>query len=243
MKIDIRPAYDQMCSAAAELIISRIRQNQAGLVCFPSGETPTGILKLLVKASREGRVDFTQCHFVGLDEWAGLNGTNHGSCRHYLDQHFFIPLNTDPGQIHFFDGADPDLQGQCRRINSFIQEHGPIHLVMVGVGMNGHAGLNEPGVNMGWYAHVSELQENTRLVAEKYFREKITFTHGITLGPRHLLESATLILIASGVKKASVVRRALEGEVSNECPASLIQLHPDAYVFLDQDAGSMLSCS
>ena len=240
MEIRVFPDYDEMCSATALLILSRIREQPGSLVCLPSGDTPTGVLSLLVEASRDGRADFSQCRFVGLDEWVGLNGRDAGSCRHYLDEHLFFPLGTSPEQICFFDGA-ADPEEECRRINTYIREHGPVDVTMVGVGVNGHVGLNEPGTAPGLYAHVSQLQDQTKLVAEKYFRKKVALSQGITLGPRHLLESRTLIMIASGSKKASVMARALEQPVTPECPAGLIRLHRDGHVFLDREAAAELS--
>lgn len=230
-----------MCSAAARLILARVRQKPGSLICLPSGDTPTGILRELVAASREGRADFGQCRFVGLDEWTGLNGKDAGSCRHYLDDSFFFPLRILPEQIAFFDGSAVDLADECERINRYIGQYGPIDVAMVGVGVNGHVGLNEPGTDRGLYAHVSELQDQTKQVAEKYFSEKVTLTNGITLGPRHLLESGTLLMIASGSKKAAVMAKALEQPFTTDCPAGLIREHPDGHVFLDRDAAAELS--
>ena len=241
MKIRVFPGYDEMCGAAADFIIARVTRRPSGLLCFPSGDTPTGILDRLVEASRAGRVDFSGCRFVGLDEWTGLNGQDEGSCRHYLDERFYLPLRIGQDRIHFFDGAAYDLQRECERINGFLREHGPVDLAMVGVGENGHVGLNEPGTGMEQYAHVSELQDHTRKVAEKYFQEKVTLSRGITLGPKNLLESRTLVMIASGQKKAQVMARALQEPVTPECPAGLIRLHADGHVFLDREAAARLS--
>ncbi len=241
MEIRVFPGYAEMCSAAAGFILDRVRQKAGSLVCLPSGDTPTGILRELVRASREGRADFSQCRFVGLDEWTGLSGKDAGSCRHYLDEHFFFPLSIRPEQIVFFDGSAADLAEECERINGYIRKYGPIDLAMVGVGVNGHVGLNEPGTDPGLYAHVSVLQDQTKQVALKYFAEKVSLSQGITLGPRHLLECGTLLMIASGTGKAAVMARALEQAVTPDCPAGLIQEHADGHVFLDSEAAAELS--
>jgi glucosamine-6-phosphate deaminase len=241
MKIRIHTDYNGMCRAAADFVVDYIKNKPASLVCFPSGDTPTGVLRNVVDDVRERELDISECDFVSLDEWAGLNASDEGSCRHYMDEHFFRPLAVNPDRIHFFDGAAPDLEAECRRINQLVEEKEGIDLMMVGLGMNGHIGLNEPGVDFNLYSHLSELAADTKEVAKKYFREEVPLTYGITLGPRHLLEAKVAVLIASGSGKAAPVAGAIDGEVSPGLPASIFQRHQNAYVYLDKEAASMLS--
>ena len=241
MQIRILSNYDEMCREAANFITGYISQNPDALLCFPSGDTPTGIFKYLVEDSRAGKLNLENCTFVGLDEWEGLNGRNQGSGRHYMDEHLFVPLGIKPERIHFFDGSAVSLEQECSRINDFIRDSGPIDLMMVGLGLNGHVGLNEPGVDFSSYAHVSDLAPLTIESAKKYFREETPLSRGITLGTAHLLEARVAVIIASGTKKATVIAKALEGEVSNEVPASIIQRHPAAHIFLDGEAAAFLS--
>ena len=241
MKIRIDTDYNNMCRAAADFVADHIRNKPASLVSLPSGDTPTGIFRILVDDVREGKLDISNCHFVGLDEWAGLSAGDDGSCRHYMDEHFFLPLAVDADRIHFFDGAAPDLEEECRKIDQFVREKEGIDLMMVGLGMNGHIGLNEPGVDFNLYSHLSELAEDTKEVAKKYFRKAVSLTYGITLGPRHLLEAKVAVLIASGSGKAVSVASTIEGEVTPDLPASIFQRHQNAYVYLDKNAASMLS--
>jgi len=241
MKLRISSNYEEMSRAAASFITEYVRENPAALLCFPSGDTPTGIFKSLLDDAHEGKVDFRDCIFVGLDEWVGLDAGNDGSCRQYMDQHLFLPLAIEAHKIHFFNGAADDLHAECKRIDEFIKQRGPIDLMMVGLGLNGHVGLNEPGVDLSLYAHVSDLDPKTKHTAKKYFKKETALTGGITLGPRHLLESKVAVIIASGAKKAEVLAKALEEEVTNALPASIIQRHPGAYIFVDRDAAAFLS--
>lgn len=241
MQIRIQSNYDQMSREAANFIAEYIRQNPTALLCLTSGNTPTGILKYLVEDSRVGQLNLKQCSFVGLDEWEGLNGRNQGSGRQYMDEHFFLPLEIDAQKIQFFDGAAANLEEECSRINDYIKEKGPIDLMMVGLGLNGHVGLNEPGVDFNTYAHVAELAPETIEGAKAYFKEETPVRRGVTLGTAHFMEARVALLIASGAQKAGVIAKVLEGEVSNEVPASIIQRHPDAHVFLDLEAAAFLS--
>jgi len=241
MEIRINSQYEDMSRAAASFVADQVRNKPSSLLCFPSGDTPTGVLGNLVDDVLKGRLDLSQCYFVGLDEWAGLNGGDDGSCRRYMDEHFFQPLRIGSDRIFFFDGKAPDLEAECKRIDRLVSSRGGIDLMMVGIGMNGHVGLNEPGVDFGLYSHLSVLAEQTKEVARKYFLEEVPLSYGITLGPRHLLEARIAVLIASGFKKAETVARSIEGEVSAEVPASVLQMHENAYAYLDSDAAGLLS--
>ena len=139
-----------------------------------------------------------------------------------------------------FDAKAADLDASCTAMNSFIKAHGPLEIMLVGVGMNGHIGLNEPGVNFNSYAHHSPLAPITVEVGQKYFKQETHLTEGITLGLRHLQEAGIPMLLASGIKKAGIIATALEGNVTNEVPASIFQTLPSGHVMLDEDAASGL---
>jgi galactosamine-6-phosphate isomerase/glucosamine-6-phosphate deaminase len=112
--------------------------------------------------------------------------------------------------------------------------------MLVGIGMNGHIGLNEPGVDFNSYAHHSPLAPITIEVGQKYFAHQTQLTEGITLGLKHLKEAQIPMLLASGKKKAGIIAKALQGEVTNEVPASIFQTLDAAYIMLDEDAASKL---
>ena len=112
--------------------------------------------------------------------------------------------------------------------------------MILGIGMNGHLGFNEPGSDPDSYAHIVELDEITKKVGQKYFSQETLLTSGITLGLRHIMESRRVILMANGVKKAEIVKQAMEGNISNHVPASLIREHHNAAIYLDEDAAQKL---
>jgi glucosamine-6-phosphate isomerase len=241
MKVSIYPDYNTMSAAAADLIAEAIRRKPSAMVCLPSGESPTGIFRILVRYASEGKVNFSDVRFVGLDEWVGMDGRQEGSCRHYMDEHLFRPLAIKPGQIRFFDALSPDLDEECKKMDDHISRQGPIDIMMVGLGMNGHIGLNEPGADPGSYSHHTPLDPLTVQVAQKYFQQETRLQRGITLGLRHFREAATPILIAAGNKKAAIVALALEGEITKQVPASIIRSMAAGMVFLDREAASQLA--
>jgi len=240
MNLYVEPNYDKMSRRAAEIIIQQMKKKPNSLVCMAAGNTPLGTFNHLVKAVENGEVTVDACHFISLDEWVGLDGTDEGSCRQTLDAHFFKPCGIDEQHIHFFDAKGADLQAECDKMDAFIQSHGHIDVLLLGVGMNGHLGFNEPGVSFDTHTHVIELDAVTKQVSAKYFTEQREVQQGITLGIKHMLEAETVILIADGLKKAEIIEKALHGEVTNEVPVSVLQQHPNVYLCLDADAASLL---
>ena len=240
MKIMIQDNFADMSKAAAEYIIHYVKQKPNALVCFPSGESPTGVLQHIVQAVQGNHLDISQCTFIGLDEWVGLDESNEGSCRYFLQQNLFGPLGIAPENAIVFNGKAPDLDQECQRVNSFIQQYGPLDIMLVGIGLNGHIGLNEPGTSFDLYAHHAPLAEMTITVGQKYFKQPTPLTKGITLGLKHFQEARVPILIAAGGKKAPIISQSLEGEVTNQVPASILQTLPDALVYLDRAAASEL---
>ncbi|HEY4155507.1 MAG TPA: glucosamine-6-phosphate deaminase [Puia sp.] len=241
MEVRIYENYDDMSKAVADLILRQVRQKPDSLLCFPSGDSPTGVLKYLAGYSAAGQIDLATCYFAGLDEWVGMDGSKEGSCRHYLDRNLFHPLGIKPERILFFDGLAADLDRECARVDEWLKEKGPIDLMLVGLGMNGHIGLNEPGTDFSVYSHHSVLQQITKKVAQKYFKQETSLQEGITLGLRHFAESGTPVLIAGGLKKAAIIAQSLEGGITTQVPASIVQSLPNGYVFLDQEAASLLN--
>ena len=122
-----------------------------------------------------------------------------------------------------------------------IDDLGGIDLMLVGIGMNGHVGFNEPGVSLRLKSHVVELDEVTQKVGQKYFTQEMILKQGVTLGLKNLEEAKTLLLLASGSKKAEIIRKTLEEEVNEKVPASFVRKHPDSHVFLDTGAASLLT--
>lgn len=240
MKLIITKDYNAMSRTAADLVIAQVKQKPASLICFPSGDSPAGMFRYLIADAAAGKVDFSRCYFVGLDEWVGLGGEDDGSCTQFLNENFFSPLNIKPPRVKFFDAKAADLDAACRDMDDFIKQHGPLDMMIVGIGMNGHIGLNEPGTDFNLYAHHAPLDPITITVGQKYFKQETKLTEGITLGLKHLQEAETSMLIAAGSKKAAIIKQALQGEITGQLPASIFQTLTSAVVLLDEGAAQEL---
>ena len=232
------PDYNTLSQHTAEHIAAVIHQKPNALLCLASGDTPTESYRQFVGLAQSGKVDVSQCTFVGLDEWVGFGPEDVGSCSNYVFRDLFIPLKLRPHQIHVFDAKADDLAAECAKIDAVIDEHGGLDLLLVGMGMNGHIALNEPGTPFSLGCHVVELAESTITVGQKYFTQETALTQGITLGLRHLTEAHDVILLVNGAKKAPTLQQALTGPVTEQLPASIVQKSPNVRVWVDEAAGS-----
>jgi glucosamine-6-phosphate isomerase len=235
MNVQTFPDYAALSAHAANHIAEVVRQKPDAMLCLASGDTPTGTYRLLADMALAKQVDLSRCRFIGLDEWVGFGPDDAGSCGYYLYRDLFTPAAIRPDQITYFDAKATDLQAECRRVDAIIDGNGGLDLLLVGIGMNGHIALNEPGTSFRNRCHVAELAETTKAVGQKYFAQQTTLTQGITLGLQHLLEAHEVILMASGAKKAVIMQQALYGPVTEQCPASVVQTHGNAFVWVDAD--------
>ncbi|GAB3927482.1 glucosamine-6-phosphate deaminase [Larkinella terrae] len=236
MDFQIFPDYETLSRHTAQHIAALLNRKPDALICAASGDTPVGTYRALVQLVKNGETSVDRCTFVGLDEWVGLGPESEGSCANYLQRELFGPLNVRPEQIRLFDAKAADLEAECDAMTRFVDDRGGFDLILIGIGLNGHIALNEPGTPFNLKAHVSELAETTIVVGQKYFSEPTPLTQGVTTGLQQLMDAREAILIASGSKKAPAIKTALEGPVTEEFPASIMQTHPNGYVWVDEDA-------
>lgn len=231
--------YFELSRQASDIIIEVVKQKPDAVLCLAAGDTPKLTYAEVVK--KAAAVDFSRVTFIGLDEWVGVPPGNEGSCHYFLHHNLFDPLTIQAAQIHMFDALSADPGAACKKMDRIIAEKGGIDLMLVGVGMNGHIGFNEPGVSFDLYSHVINLDETTQSVGQKYFSEKTTLPQGITLGLKHFMEAKKAIVIASGEKKAAIIQKTVEGPVTNEVPASIVQRHRNGRVIIDKQAAHLIS--
>ena len=229
-----------MAASAARDLLMLIGHNSSPLLCPASGDTPAGVYKELVQKIQQEKKDISNWKFVGLDEWVGMDGADEGSCRYYLNQQLFSPLNVPEERICFFDGRNAEPQAECGKVDEFIQRSGGIDVAIVGLGINGHIGMNEPGTDPSLRSHVSTLDPVTQKVGQKYFSKKQELDYGLTLGMASIMDARYIMLLVSGKHKAEIVHTVLEEEKTNKVPGSLLRDHPNLRVYLDQDAASLL---
>jgi len=233
MELKIYPDYSQLSRSAANLIKEAISKKKNALVCIASGHTPIGVFKCLVNDVKAGELDLTGCIFLSLDEWVGINPADPGSCLSMLKRDFFDQLDINENRIVFFN-VKADLEKECKRINNLIESNGGLDVMLVGLGTNGHIGMNEPGTSFDLYAHVGELAEETKIVGQKYFAKATALSNGVTLGLKHLKEARLPIVMANGEKKAAIISKIMSTSPNEQIPATIIHDIPQGYVMIDE---------
>ena len=240
MELKVYKNYKDLSHAVADEVVELLKENPEAVICLASGDSPRLTCQLLVQQLKAEHVDTTRFTFIGLDEWVGIPPSNEGSCHYFFQHEIFKPMNLSMHQTHLFDATSRDLAEECEKMDAFIAQKKGIDLMIVGIGMNGHIGFNEPGVSFDNYSHVIDLDEMTLTVGQKYFKTAVPLQKGITLGLKHLLESKKAILMANGDKKASVIKKAAELDVTNNFPASIMQTHTNGAIMIDEEAASLL---
>ncbi|MFR4972934.1 MAG: glucosamine-6-phosphate deaminase [Butyricicoccus pullicaecorum] len=240
MHIVVCKDYEEMSRRAAEIVAEPIKKRPDGLISFPGGDTPLGMVHVFADMVNECKVDISRTHYVSLDEWVGLSNEDEGSCGLFNQQNLLSRLQHPFAGTHIINGAAEDIESERVALNDYISQYGPLDVSVLGIGMNGHLGFNENGVDFDLDAHIIPLSETTLKVMTKYFGEKFHPTHGISQGIRQIMAAKTVILIANGAHKAEILKKAVHGPVTNEVPASVLQNHPNCYVVADEAAAALL---
>ena len=240
MKQIIFENYSELSVKTAEQIAAIILEKPDALLCFPAGETSLGTFNQLIVLNKTGKISFKDCKIVGLDEWINLGSMKSENCFSFLKKYLFDHIDYSVENLCFFNGESTDPEQECIKTDDFIKKYGPIDMMLLGIGMNGHLGLNEPGTSFDLYSHIVKLDDVTKKVGQKYFTDKIKLTSGISLGLKSIMEAKTVILQLNGDKKAEIARRLVDSEISTDFPASVAKLHPNAFLLLDREAAQYL---
>ncbi|MDN6163983.1 MAG: glucosamine-6-phosphate deaminase [Tetragenococcus halophilus] len=208
--------------------------NGADTFGLATGSTPETMYSYMI----ESDMDFSDKVSVNLDEYVGLDGNNEQSYRFFMDQHLF---NHKPFKKTYVpNGKAQDLDAECQRYDDIIAAN-PIDIQVLGIGQNGHIGFNEPGTSFEATTHVVELTESTVNANKRYFdKVEDVPTRALTMGIQSIMKSKKIILMAFGEAKADAIKGMIDGKVTEDLPASVLQKHDDVVVIIDEDAASKL---
>lgn len=240
MNLQLAATHHEQSNAAAALMIETIRKKPGAVITLATGDSPKLAYRLFVEKVLNEGVDMSQVFFTGLDEWVDVPPHNPGSCHFFLHENIFSPLKLEASQYHLFSSASANAIEECKRMNEILREKGGIDIMVVGVGLNGHIGFNEPGADINGEAHLAVLEPITLQVGQKYFDGNTPIQYGLTLGLKQVMEAQTLLVLANGEKKAEIMEKALQGEISNQVPVSLARNHPNSYFLLDEAAAKYI---
>lgn len=239
MRIIVAKDYTEMSKRAADIIASQVRINAHSVIGLATGSTPIGAYEELIRQYNEEGLNFGNVDTFNLDEYLGLNCTHSQSYRYFMNKYLLDHVNIDPDRTHVPDGMAEDPESECEAYDQLIREIGGIDLQLLGMGNNGHIGFNEPSSFYTAPTHIVKLTESTIKANSRYFdNEKDVPRYAMTMGFRPIMQAKRVIFVVSGKAKAKVVKEALEGPITPQLPASILQLHHDVIVVLDQDAAS-----
>ena len=241
MIIIIKKNYDELSKEAAKIIKEAILEKPNLVLGLATGSTPLGTYQELIQMHKEGILDFSRIITFNLDEYLGLSANHPQSYHYYMKKNLFGEININPENIHIPDGTAKDVKALCRDYEKAIQETGGIDLQILGIGSDGHIGFNEPGTSLDSRTHVAKLAESTIRDNSRFFEKKEDVPESaITMGVQTIFEAKKIILLASGENKATAVAKALEGPITSQITASILQRHPNIIVILDEKAASKL---
>jgi galactosamine-6-phosphate isomerase len=239
MRIQIDKDYAAMSARAADFIVTELKQRPNLLLCASAGGTPTGPYKeLAARYTRQPHL-FSKMRVVQIDEWVGPPPSHPATCRYDLQTKLLTPLHIDSSRFRGYKSDAADPQREARTMAQWLVKNGPIDICILGLGLNGHIAMNEPGDTLTPHAHVSKLtaqsQKHSMLATLK---PKPRF--GLTLGMADILASRKILLLVSGPTKTAILKRTMQPSVTTHLPASFIHVHPDVTVLCDRATASSL---
>ena len=233
-----------VAATIAGIIRERAAKGQKAVLGLPTGSTPVGIYRELIRLHREEGLDFSSVVTFNLDEYLGLGADRLQSYHRWMHEHFFKDVNIPAENIHIPDGtgAAGQLDEHCREYEAAIQRAGGIDIQLLGIGRNGHIGFNEPFSARESRTRLCTLDPVTRRdAASDFFSEENVPTQAITMGLGTIFDARKIVLMALGEHKAGVIRETAEGPPTPRVPACYLREHPDATVLLDAAAASKLT--
>jgi len=240
MKLFIEKDYDALSKRAASILIEEISKKEDIILGLATGSTPIGTYKELIRAHKEDGLDFSKVKTFNLDEYIGIDGSHPNSYRYFMDEHLFNHINIDKSNTHVPDGKAEDLEAYCKEYDRLIEESGGIDVQILGIGSNGHIAFNEPAEELSLGTTVVRLKESTIRDNARFFNsiEEVPKT-AISMGIGSIMKARKIILLASGKNKAEIMAKLLKNDVvTTQIPASLLKLHHDVTIIVDEDAYS-----
>lgn len=236
MNIITVETYEQLSRLAANILAAQVIVKPNCVLGLATGSSPLGAYKQLIERFENGDIDFSKVTSINLDEYVGLSGDHEQSYRYFMNHNLFDHINIDKANTYVPNGCAEDLNAECRQYDAHICEVGGIDLQLLGIGLDGHIGFNEPDECFIRDTHVVELDASTITANARFFdSEHDVPRFAVTMGIAGIMQAKKVLLIANGEKKADIVKKAFEGPITPEVPTSILQLHPDLTVIYSKN--------
>ncbi len=238
MKFITVDSYEKLSRQAANILSAQITMKPQSVLGLATGSSPVGIYRELIERYNNGDLDFSEITSVNLDEYVGLDGSNDQSYRYFMQKHLFDHVNIRPEYTFVPNGIAEDLDKECAEYDARIKALGGIDLQVLGIGLDGHIGFNEPGDTFVNETHVIDLHESTIRANARFFADENEVPkQAVTMGMASIMQAKKIVLIANGKAKKDVLQKAFYGPITPQLPASILQLHPDlTVIYTEADA-------
>lgn len=228
MKIYRTKDYDEMSKKAAHIIAAQIVLKPDCVLGLATGSTPVGTYKNLVEWYKNGDLDFSTLSSCNLDEYRGLSPENDQSYRYFMNTNLFDHVNIRKDHTFVPDGQEADSNKACQMYEQIIQDLGGIDLQLLGLGHNGHIGFNEPAEEFPKITHCVDLTESTIQANKRFFeKESDVPRQAYTMGIGTIMSAKKILVVVSGEDKAEILNKIINGPITPQVPASILQLHPE----------------
>lgn len=225
----------------AHEIYKEIKSNPSTNLGLATGRTMDAVYHRLVQINKENQIDFSKVNAFALDEYIGLESDDPQSFESYLNFHVYSPLSFNLTKTYVPNVHVENLDESSLQYEKLIKDHGGIDLQILGIGVNGHIGLNEPGSAMDSRTRVMALNWQTIQSNKASFKDKKMPLTAITMGIATILEAKRCILLATGGSKAQVIQKLVEDDISSHLPASFLKTHPNFTLIIDDEAAKLIS--
>lgn len=241
MNVRVYSSKEAIGTAAATLFAARVIAKPDSVLGLATGSTPIPTYQKMAELYKSGAVDFSKVTTFNLDEYVGLTHEHEQSYYYFMMDNLFRHINVPLDNIHVLSGTAEDSEAECAAYDAAIDAAGGIDLQILGIGRNGHIAFNEPAADFAPATHVVDLTPSTIEANTRFFNSSDEVPRqALTMGIGSIMKAKSIVIIATGADKAEAVKAMIQGNVSPSCPASVLQLHPDVTVMLDEAAASML---
>lgn len=241
MRVIIVKDYQKMSQRAAKIVANRMKRKPDLVLGLATGSTPLGMYSELIRMHKEEGLDFSKVRSFNLDEYCGLSSDHPQSYHYFMYDKLFNHINIRPENIYIPRGDVEKADIFCEWYEKKIKEEGGMDLQVLGIGRDGHIGFNEPGSSLGSRTRIKTLTKETIEDNARFFKKKEEVPrYAITMGLGTISEAKECLLLASGTNKAEAIQKSIEGPVSAEITASLLQLHPRVMIIVDEEAAQNL---
>ncbi len=224
-------SYEELSRRAAAIIAAQVISKPESILGLATGSSPLGTYDCLVKAYENNDLDFSKVTSVNLDEYVGLKGDNDQSYRYFMDTNLFSKINIRKEYTFVPNGCAEDVSKECKEYDARIESLGGIDIQLLGIGLDGHIGFNEPDEAFIKETHLVKLDPSTIEANARFFSSADDVPkQAVTMGMGGIMGAKKVLLIANGKNKEEIIKKAFFGPITPKVPASILQLHPDVTV-------------